>query len=117
MRGPRLRDVLCLGDPTSAGQSLYGSGVHRNASLDARSGGRLLAAERELTAMMSVASGGPPPFLTFPHKGGRDGIVEGVSALSLSDISSPLYFSSPPPLWGRVREGGDSLALDRKRAP
>jgi len=74
---------------------------------------------------MKIAFLNRPPILTFPLKGGRD---SGCYALAYPSpyplpqgegaciffLSSP--FLSPPPLRGRVREGGKGLALDREGA-
>jgi hypothetical protein len=74
---------------------------------------------------MSIAFFGPPPFLTFPHKGGGDsgfGALVYPSPYPLPQGEGACFFLfsppflSPPPLWGRAREGGNPLVLDRECA-
>jgi hypothetical protein len=66
---------------------------------------------------MSIAFGGPPPSLTLPHKGGGDGNSGIRSSLFASDIARRLTFLSPPPLWGRVREGVATVSSSTESTP
>src|SRR5512138_2009958 len=53
MCGPGLRDVLLLGHPSSARQSLHGAGVHARACVDDECGSRFLVAARGALRMQA----------------------------------------------------------------